>query len=157
MIGILRILAIISMICLYSSTAMAGPKFFGLFWWGSHWTNLDFEPYLETAKPPHNTQWDSHIWSPADWIAQRSDANDLIRGFYNADILRAQVMDDDVPVLVVGPRFYMLNGEDKRRVAATVDNVYQITSSRLNGMYVLQDWKTDKMIGSYTQYGLQIQ
>lgn len=157
MIKILKIFAIISMICLYSSAAMAEPKPWIWSWWESHWVNLDFEPYLETAKLPHNTQWDRHPWKPEDWIAQRTDTNGLIRGFYNADILRRQIMKDDVPVLVVGPRFYMLGGEDKRRVAATVDYVYKITSSRLNGMYMLYDWKTDKPIGSYTQHGLQIQ
>ena len=81
----------------------------------------------------------------------------VIRGFYTADIIRDQYVDDDVPVLEVGPGFYMLGGHDKRRVTELVDDVYGITSSKRFGMFMIYDWKTEKAIGAYTQYGLQLQ
>lgn len=140
-----------------SSAAYAEPKPWVWSWWESHWDNQDFEPYLEAGKHPHNTQWDNNKWEPVHWAQQRNTRSDVIKGFYTADILRDQYMDDDIPVLEVGPAFYMLGGHDKRRVTAMVDYTYNITNTVENGMYMIRDWKSGKMIGSYTKYGLQIQ
>lgn len=137
--------------------AQAEPKPTIWGWWPSHWQNMDFEPYLENGKDPHNTQWDRKIWKPADWVAQKGSTQDLLKGFYSAEILSDQYVDDDVPVLEVGPNFYHLSGFDKRRVARTVDEVYQITSSKPDGMFMLYDWRTKKAVGIYTAHGLQIQ
>lgn len=141
----------------FSSGAYAEPKPWVWSWWESHWDNLDFEPYLEDAKHPHNSQWDNSTWKPQDWEAQRKSSMDVIKGFYTADIVRDQYTDDDVPVLEVGPGFYMLGGQDKRRVAQMVDYVYGITTSKKDGIYMLYDWRTEKAIGVYTKYGLQMQ
>jgi hypothetical protein len=140
------------------SPANAGPKPWYWSWWPSHWYNLDYQPYLEDGKHPHNTQWDDKTWEPADWAAQRpKGADDVIKAFYRADILSRQYMDGEMPVLEVGPNFYNLSGYDKRRIARMVDDHYQITANHENGMFMLYDWRTHEPIGSYTAYGLQIQ
>lgn len=150
-------LSLLPILLLCATNAQAEPKPWIFGWSPSHWENLDFEPYIEPAKEPHNSQWNNSTWRPEDWIAQRDSELDLIRDFYSADIIRGQYLDNDVPVLIVGPGFYKLGGQDKRRVADTVDHVYDITDSDIFGMFLLNDWNTKKTIGAYTQYGLQLQ
>ena len=136
----------------------SGPKPTIWAWWPSHWDNLDFKPYIDHPTHVHNGQWDQDNWTPADWAAQRGGENmKVIDGFYKADIIRSQFTDDDVPVLEVGPAFYMLGGQDKRRVVEVIDDEFRITSGKLNGMFMLRDWRTRRDIGSYTAYGLQLQ
>ena len=153
----IMILAVSLVVMSFSSMAYAEPKPWIWSWWGSHWDNLDFIPYLEDGKRPHNSQWKESKWRPEHWEAQRPSSMEVIRGFYTADIVRGQYMDNDVPVLEVGPSFYMLGGEDKRRVAQMVDYVYGITAAKPNGMFMLYDYETEEAIGAYTKYGLQIQ
>ncbi len=138
--------------------AHAKPKPWVFSWWLSHWDNLDFKPYPDNTRHTHDMQWNKSLWKPDHWIAQRGgDGTKLIQGFYKAGIIRDQYEDDDIPVLEVGPVFYELGGEDKRRVMATVDAVYGITSGAENGMFTLTDWRSGQMIGAYTRYGLQMQ
>lgn len=138
--------------------AQAEPKPWYFSWWPSHWENLTFEPYLEGPKHPHNTQWDRQKWEPADWAAQREGGSaEVIQGFYRARILSRQFIDDEMPVLEVGPNFYHLSGYDKRRVTKLVDDHYQITANHLNAMYIIHDWRTHRPIGTYTAHGLQLQ
>ena len=153
----LSLFALILTISSYSSVSYADSKPWVWSWWESHWDNQNFIPHLENGKHPHNTQWDESKWTPMDWIAQRNDAMELIRGFYTSDIVRGQYMDDDVHVLEVGPGFYSLGGQDKRRVTQTIDAVYGITTSRENGTFFVRDWRTGDQIGAYTKYGLYLQ
>ena len=147
-----------AIVLFFALPAQAEPKATYWAWWPEHWQNLDWTPYLEDAKHPHNTQWDHVKWTPADWAAQEpKGASDVIRHFYLADVLRRQYVDDEMPVLEVGPNFYHLSGQDKRRLMRTIDDHYQITASKLNGMFMITDWRTRKPIGSYTVHGLQIQ
>lgn len=141
----------------FSSMAYAESKTWIWSWPESHWDKLDFIPYLEDGKRPHNSQWAESGWKVSHWTAQRKSSMDLIKGFYFADILRGQYVDDDIPVLEVGPAFYMLGGQDKRRVVQTVDHVYGITAENPLGMFLLHDWKSGEAIGTYTKYGLQLQ
>ena len=151
-------LALLAVSFSVSSRAYADSKPVPWFWWESHWDHQDFIPYLEDGTHPHNSQWDHNGWSPEQWeAAAHGDAMAVVQGFYRADIIRRQYVDDDTPVLEVGPGFYMLGGEDKRRVTAMVDYVYGVTMSKEFGMYKLVDWRTGDMIGAYTKYGLQIQ
>lgn len=153
----LVILSLFLSVLSLSSMAYAEAKPWVWSWWESHWDGLDFNPYMEEGKHPHNSQWDESSWKPEHWEAQSPDALDVVKGFYFADILRDQYVDNDLPVLEVGPAFYMLGGQDKRRVVEMVDYAYGITSEKEFGMFMLYDWKTGKAIGSYTQYGLQLQ
>ncbi len=141
-----------------STVAHAEPKPWIWSWWPSHWDNMTFKPYLEEPKEPHNNQWSHKNWEPADWSAQEENgARDVIQGFYTAGILQDQQIKDDVPVLVVGPNFYHLSGYDKRRVVQMVDDYYQVTASKLNGMFTLTDGRTNRPIGVYSANGLQLQ
>lgn len=149
--------ALIAGILSFASIAYADSKPWVWSWWEGHWKNQDFEPYLEEGKWPHNSQWNESEWQPEHWEAQGKSALDIVQGFYFADILRDQYVDDDVPVLEVGPAFYLLGGQDKRRVASMVDYVYGVTRRKENGMFMLVDWDSGKAIGSYTRYGLQLQ
>lgn len=155
-IRVLLFFVVISVICGTGGAARAEPKPWVLGWWPGHWHNLDFKPYLEDPKAPHNGQWKNDDWQPEDWVSQRTP-EDLVNGFYHADIIRGQYEEDGVPVLEVGSGFYRLGGQDKRRVAATLDYIYGITAAHENGMFMLYDAQTDEPIGSYTRYGLQLQ
>lgn len=136
----------------------SGPKPTIWAWWPQHWMSQDFVPYIDNPKQTHNSQWNDDHWTPADWAAQRGgDGMNVISGFYKADILRSQFVDDEIPVVEVGPAFYMLGGHDKRRVMETIDSEFNITTAKENGMFMLRDWHTKRDIGSYTSHGLQLQ
>ena len=155
--GALAVLAVITMCCAFSGTASAAPKVTYWTWGPSHWRHQDFKPYDEDSKRTHNSQWNNQNWKPQDWIAQRHDGENLLRSFYAAGILHDQYSERGVLVLEIGPAFYMLGGQDRRRVTQTVDEVYQVTASRPNGMFMLHDSRSKKPIGAYTRYGLQMQ
>ena len=150
-------------VMLAGGTANATPKSNFLFsqsWPHGHeaWESYTkFQPYLENNKHPHNSQWAGYGWYAEDWISQSGNGLDLVDGFYKADILRDQEMENGVPVLVVGPSFYRLSGLDKRRVVTAVDVVYGVTKNAPRGAIQLKDWHTDLPIGLYTEHGLQLQ
>ena len=86
-------------------------------------------------------------------VRMEKDGLTLVQGFYDADILRDQYTRNKIPVLVVGPGFYMLGGQDKRRVTATVDHVWNITGGHPDGIFMLEDWRTGNPVGTYTKDG----
>ena len=63
---------------------------------------------------------------------------------------------DGVPYLEVGPNFYHLSGYDKRRVTQTLDAIYQVTANKPS-MYFLKDADTQRIIGTYTKEGLNLE
>ena len=144
-----------------SSQTLAEPKMNGLIgWYPSHteWNEYkEYAPYLENAKHPHPNQWEYDDWQVGDWLSQRSSGEAMVRNFYIADIIRDQITDDDVPVVIVGPNFYRLGGYDKRRVIASIDAVYGVTASSQNGAMMVRDWHTHQDIGTFTKYGLTLQ
>lgn len=151
--------AFLSVLILTGATgaAMAQSKYmFGAGWPPEHWENQGFRPYMEPPKLTHNSQWDYDDWKSSDWLQQKDSKMHLINGFYNADILRNQYMDDDMPVLEIGPNFYNLGGHDKRRITQMVDETFNITGDNLFGSFMLYDWQSKDPIGVYTQYGLQL-
>lgn len=137
--------------------AEAGPKPWVFGWWPAHWDGLDYNPYLDPAKDPHNTQWDDRGWTEKDWQPNRDAAMQKMHDFYRAEIITAQYQKKGVPVLEVGPGFYRLGGEDKRKVTAFVNDLYGITYAKKDGMYLLKDHNSGQVVGLYTSYGLQIQ
>jgi hypothetical protein len=150
--------AVLASIPAQSIPAQAEPKWSYWAWPESHWVDQTFKPYLEHPMHPHNTQWDRVAWNPADWSAQSENGTaGILRGFYTAEIFVRQYMDGEMPVLVVGPNFYHLSGQDKRRAVRMVDEYYQITKARENGMFLIEDWRSRKPIGTYTAHGLQLQ
>jgi hypothetical protein len=123
--------------------------------WGPPNTN-PVRPYLEEAKIPHNSQWADDQWRPQDWIDSRGgSAAAVIDGFYESGIITDQYTDGDIPVLEVGQRFLELSDQDKRRVAAFVDETFGIT--RQSGLFLINFHKNDTPVGVFTAQGLQLQ
>ncbi len=114
-------------------------------------------PYLKDGKQPLNAQWYGKEWYAEDWLVQFERDLDLVEGFYKADIFHEQIMDDEIPVLVVGPNFYRLSGYDQRRVTHILDTVYDVTGSNDVKMFKLTDWKSGREIGHYSSLGLILQ
>jgi hypothetical protein len=115
-----------------------------------------FHPYLENSRHLQVPQWEDKNWYVEDWTSQKL-ADDILKGFYKADILEDQIIGkDDLPVLVVGKNFYRLSGFDKRRVITLVDSVYGVTGTSQKGSFFLQDWKTHDLIGVFDQDGLRL-
>lgn len=156
-----NLLILIILFCLMPGLAQAQAKIgWPLGWFPSHteWTDYKkFNPYLENGQHPHPEQWQKDDWRPQDWIQQRKTGLDLIQGFYRADIIRDQDIVDNVPVVTVGPNFYHLGGQDKRRVIASINDVYGVTAQREDGTILLKDWHTRMEIGLFTKHGLTIQ
>jgi hypothetical protein len=115
-----------------------------------------FHPYLEESRHLQIPQWEDKNWYIEDWTSQKS-TNDILQGFYKADILRDQVIGkNDRSILIVGKNFYRLSGYDKRRVITLVDSVYGVTGTKEEGSFFLQDWKTHDFIGVFDQDGLRL-
>jgi len=115
-----------------------------------------YRPYLESTRELQIPQWEGKDWYVEDWTSQEGSIN-LIKGFYDADILRSQEIGvNKMPVLTVGPNFYRLSGLDKRRVTQTVDTIYGITSATEDGSFMLKDWHTKHYIGAFDKNGLRL-
>jgi hypothetical protein len=156
-INVKAILILAAIASFHAGPARAEPKPWIFGWWPDHWDN-NFHYYLEDDKRVHNSQWKDSKWQPKDWADQRPGGGpELIKGFYTSRIITGQFQRDDIPVIEVGPGFYHLGGEDKRRVMATIDSVYGITASHDNAMILLYDWFTKKPVGLYNKVGLQIE
>lgn len=141
-----------------ATPAHAGPKFLGLWWWPSHWTDQDFNPHYANGTDPHNSQWAGNNWTPADWIkAEGGDGTKLVQKWINADIIIGSYKDiSGVPYLEIGPNFYHLSGLDKRKVTETLDAIYQVTANK-PGMYFIKDGQTQKVIGTFSKEGLNLE
>ncbi|MCI5060010.1 MAG: hypothetical protein MRY79_02940 [Alphaproteobacteria bacterium] len=114
------------------------------------------ESYLEYERHLQIPQWAHEDWYAEDWTSKKKGM-DLVQDFYKADIFRDQVTDENgMPVLIVGPNFYHLSGYDKRRVVHVLDVVYGLTASKTNGSFYLQDWHSEKIIGSFDRHGLRL-
>lgn len=127
-------------------------------WFPSHteWNvETKYNPYLENGTHPHPAQWAHNRWQPPDWLQQRDAPLDLVTGYYYANIIMDQQVEDGVHVVTVGPNFYRLGGQDKRRVMASMDDIYGVTAR--GGVMMMRDWNTRLPIGAYTKDGLMIQ
>lgn len=141
-----------------ATAAHAGPKFLGIFWWPSHWTDQDFVPNYANGTDPHNSQWMGTNWTPADWIkAEGGDGTKLVDKWMKARIIVGSYKDMwGTPYLEIGPNFYHLSGLDKRKVTETLDVVYQVTANK-PGMYFIKDAETQKVIGTFSKEGLNLE
>ena len=152
-----RTLILPALIFLFALPAAAEPK--RLYAWPqaeTSWkTSKNYDPYLTSEPDAQAVRWAYEDWYVQDWLAQR-DPQNLVEGFFTADILRGQGMDDGAPILTVGPNFYHLSGFDKRRVMRTVDHVFGITDNAPVPVIILRDWHTSRAIGEYNRDGLTL-
>jgi len=152
------VLAFVLVLFVGASSAFAGEKFMGLFWWESHWKNQDFNPYYDNGIDPHNSQWTDSNWTPADWIKSTGgDGTQLVQKWINSKIITGSYKNGEgIPYLEIGPNFYHLSGYDKRRVTQTLDAIYQVTTLSPH-MYFIKDPATLKVIGTYSREGLTLE
>jgi hypothetical protein len=138
--------------------AQAGGKVSPFGWGPEHWEQLhDFQPYIDHPYQTQNEQWDDDPWAPSFWAQQRdSGEKRVVDDLFRVDIFRKKYVEDGVPAVQVGQNFYNLGGNDKRRVTAMLDDFYGITRNKVFGMFTLYDWNSNRAIGTYTQYGLQL-
>jgi hypothetical protein len=141
-----------------ATAAHAEPKFLGMWWWPSHWTNQDFVPNYDNGTDPHQSQWAGENWTPADWIkSEGGDGTKLVQKWMTAGIIVGSYKDmSGIPYLEIGPNFYHLSGLDKRKVTETLDAVYQVTANK-PGMYFIKDAATQKVIGTFSKEGLNLE
>jgi len=141
-------------LCLALPCAVASPL--GQYIWGPPDSD-PVRPYLETAKIPHNSQWEEKGWTPQDWIDSRDgNAFTVVNGLYEAKIITDQYSDGDVPVLEVGQAFLDLSHQDKRRVTAFFDAVFGITKTG-KGFFLIRFHKHSIPVGLFNAKGLQLQ
>lgn len=145
----------------FSASSMAGSKPWPHITHGSGYQdgqNYDFVPYRDSGKATHMAaQKHETPWKTENWTSQ-VEAQELLRRFYVADIIRDQYENwDDVQVLVVGPNFHRLSDYDKGRIVATIDASEKLTDKSVGGIYI-EDWASENTLGVYTaKYGLQFQ
>lgn len=152
------------LLLLSAGNAQAKPKLW-IFGWGSdHWEGQDFRPYLMPPTMPHNRQWDMRFedrgngvytkWTPQEWF-EGNNGEKTLQGFYEASVLHDLDMRKDVPVLSVGPNFYLLSGYDKRRLMDFVESYHSLLEQE-NGRFQIKDDISGELIGYYDQYGLRM-
>ncbi len=143
-------------LCAFAGISHADPKPSIFFWGPDHWDEPQFRPYFHAPKDTIDRQWHESDLDPSDWLFQGETGVEIIKGLYANDVLTGQYIKKDIPVLEVGPIFYRLGDRDKRRVTALVDQVFQVTDQKENGLFYLNDWETKETIGVYTKHGLQL-
>lgn len=107
----------------------------------------------------HPAQWDGQDWDPAAWGGKTPDGRAwtpevVIENLYrNRTFHRQYNRDKKIAVLEVGPMFYKLSDLDRRRALKLLFDHEQLAAS-VNPMIELRDWRTQKVVGSYTQQGM---
>lgn len=130
---------------------------FQKFFWGPPSHN-DAKPYLNEAKIPHNHKAGVDMWAPEMWAAARNGKPmDVVSGFYEADIVTDQYLDNNVPVLEVGQEFLNLSDTDKKRVIAYMDDVFGVTEYSPSKTMLIYFYRGNRSLGIVTPDGIQLQ
>ncbi len=115
-------------------------------------------PYLYDGYSQQHQTWRGESWAVSDWAPDAQAARALLANFKELGVLR-----DDRPwltgnhaMLVVDNGFYRLSTYDQRRLLGLVDQLYSVTGKRAGTLF-LKDNQTDRVIGLYTAWGLQLQ
>lgn len=127
-------------------------------WSSSHWKGQD---YQATANPEagvmrlSNKTSDSMFQdgvqvSPREFIQNLKNA-DIIRRVYNPAIgfFWEDRVADEV-IVELGPNFYTLSYADKNAITSMISRAYQ------QDVYLLKDWKTQKIVGQITTQGFNL-
>ncbi len=126
-------------------------------WFFTPGETSDFTPYIGRQKLGQRSHKDDDQWTPRDWAKSEGDAKEIIRDFYEGDILVKQYIgSQDIPVLRVGEAFVRLSNFDQKRILAFIDYVFEITTTTEDGMYYVYYEGDDKEpLGLYNKYGFQ--
>lgn len=145
----------------------------------------DFSPLLYEEGEVFPEFYEGTEWDPALWPASYQDKDNFTRQLFSSRIIHDQYIKKDrfseavtsdlfaglydvdqyqsieridgpgIPILVVGPNFYHLSATDQYRVTNALDQLYGATRGEYGG-FILQDYYTREMIGSYTNAGLSM-
>lgn len=131
------------------------------------WIEQDFyrpddmaRPYTENGTAPHSYLWQKDAdpaWSPEDWIITRGSIEAVLEDLYIGGVITDQSENDDIPVLEVGNTFLALSHKMQGRILRFLDYAYGITENDAHGMIHIEHDETNRRIGLYTAYGLQMQ
>lgn len=162
----MRFLTVLSMVCVFlvggmqpvlaQDSSSGNMMNDGRFFWGRADSSF-VRPYLEEGKTPINSRWDDGQWRPHEWVVARGSAQAVIDGFYEADIVTDQYLDDGTPVLEVGQGFLDLSAIEQRRVTAFMDHVFHVTAAHEKNSYLIVFEDNGQAVGVFTPQGLQLQ
>lgn len=132
--------------------------------WFSRDRDEDFKPYLLDGKQVQNAQWRTENWTAEDWGPTPQACAEQVHAFFRAGVLVDYIKGStwrrgSTPTLIVGPGFYHLSGFDQRRVLDVFNRLYNVTDAakeKRSTVLSLKDWHTGRIIGIYTQAGLQL-
>ena len=152
----IRIFTIITMIyCIsFTGTSFARESKSVLYDWPeTHWENLDFMPHVERYPHTHRPMGQQAPFQYSDDETSRG----IIATFRTYNLLNKYYIDEETGLSIaeIGPYFYDLSQSDKIKFVATLDRIYNITTSDQTILF-LHDWNTKKSIGQYTNSGLML-
>lgn len=120
------------------------------------------QPYHEFL--PGESNWDAQHRHPAQWLGQEWDPSlwnkdwpveRVIHHLYELRVFDGQAMEDNMPVLVLGPTFYKISDLDRRRSVKLLVDQSKIFDRGFT-LITLRDWYTKDVIGTYTEKGLYL-
>lgn len=116
-----------------------------------------FTPSVSNWEPHHDhpKQWEGQDWDPSMWNKDWTQESTL-KGFFHARILERQYMrkgKPPLPVLELGPKFYKLSDLDQRRILKLIADYTNVFGEGFP-MIQLNDWHTQKIVGTYTPKGM---
>lgn len=95
-----------------------------------------------------NEEWDSSLW-PKGWKPDTT----MLRLFRGDVFKKHYLKDGQIPVLVVGMQFYRLSSMDRERVVKFFADESDILNKGFD-IIELVDWGDNRIIGSYSKYGM---
>ncbi len=119
-----------------------------------HRTHPDnFYPYLNA----HRNSIPMAYGDEACVYPDGTPSADIIASWKEAKLVMSVYRPKTKGVLNVdlGPNFYSLSPAEQRGLAHAIAQIYGVGQKDKGGVYMVRDALTQKVIGSYTQYGLQ--
>jgi hypothetical protein len=129
-----------------------------------HWLldrpeHYEFLPNVSNwdAQNKHPQAWQGQDWDPSRWNSDRWTPSIAVQKFYEGRIFdRQYIRNGHMPVLMLGPRFYVLSDLDQRRTLKLLTDYTGIFNKKGYTMIELRDWHTKQVVGSYTPQGMYL-
>lgn len=106
-------------------------------------------------KHQHPAQWAGQEWDPAMWNAETTPEA-VLRRLYAVRVFSAQYQEKATPVLEVGPTFWKVSDQDRRRALKLLADHTQVLAAGGQSRIVLRDWYTKDNVGTYDAKGMQL-